>query len=226
MSTTWNKECVLRTKSIITTCLGALLVTACGQAQNESDGGPREVGGSANVTTDNAMSPVKSSMPDTIATPSITQAPVQLVTSQMATMPQLADQMITPPIQGRAEVSAPQSQESDAPETPVDEPTPAERVGIGPGQICAAAIGIIMGRNPATMRIVEASTGSARVQYVRLDRTRWTYDCMVGTDRLTWRTVDRDGVGSWRGDDITYTADDRGMAVTVNGETRAFLPPT
>jgi len=173
----------------------------------------------------NAMAPVTSSMPDAIASPVAGPASAPLVTSQMTAMPPLAGQMVGSPTLDRQAVST-QPSEDAGQEAPVDERTPAERAGIGPGQICAAAIGIIMGRNPATMRIVEASTGSARVQYVRLDRTRWTYDCMVGTDRLTWRTVDRDGVGSWRGDDITYTADDRGMAVTVNGETRAFLPPT
>lgn len=97
------------------------------------------------------------------------------------------------------------------------------REAVTSGQICAAALAMLFGRDPSTMTIVSDSARLARVKYMRSDQTTWTNECRLTDRTVTWRAIGADGPGRWRTEDvITYTASTAGLAMTVNGETRAF----
>jgi len=74
------------------------------------------------------------------------------------------------------------------------------------------------------MKIVEGSSGTVRIRYVRpSDGKLWTNDCRVDGDRILWRTVNAFGAGSgegrWRDDSadevLTYAIDGDQITITT-----------
>lgn len=62
-------------------------------------------------------------------------------------------------------------------------------------QICKAAIGTIMRRNPSTMTISKTDAGVTDLSYVREnDRTKWAYRCKLENNKVIWAT----DTGRWR----------------------------
>lgn len=167
-------------------------VVPVGQVQSRM--GPPTATGAAPVTSN--MPPVVSTMPPVGYAPPV--GPVS-----------------APP----TAATPPEDREADAaPAT-----TLRSRESVTSGQVCAAAIGMLFGRDPSAMQVVSDAGGLTRIKYRRADQTTWTNECRVTDRTVTWRAIGADGPGRWRTEDeITYSASTSGLAMTVNGETRAF----
>jgi hypothetical protein len=71
----------------------------------------------------------------------------------------------------------------------------ADRQRFSSRQICKAAIGVVMGRDPATMKVDRAQDEVLYISYVRPgDRKRWAYKCRLDGKRVLWGADD----GRWR----------------------------
>src|SRR5688500_4940108 len=71
----------------------------------------------------------------------------------------------------------------------------ADRQPFTSAQICKAAIGVVMGRNPATMKVDKSIGNVTYISYVRPDdRKRWAYKCKLDGNRVLWGADD----GRWR----------------------------
>lgn len=196
----------------------AMLLAACGSSTSPpQDNQQDEEVLLVNDTMAEDMAPVASSIAPVTDVSIQPAAPItsaiqsQIVTGQIAPPP--------PP--------APPVEYSDAIDEPVQGSTPAavgvRRETVTTGQICAAALGMLFGRDPSTMTVVSDSASLARVKYMRADDTTWTNECRVNSRSVTWRAIGADGPGRWRTEDeITYISSTAGIAMTVNGETRAF----
>ena len=83
------------------------------------------------------------------------------------------------------------------------------------GQICKAGIAVVMGRDPAIMKIDHAEKDVVYLSYVRADdRKRWTYKCKLEGQRILWGADD----GGWRTHPadsvITFAIDASSLTVT------------
>lgn len=61
-------------------------------------------------------------------------------------------------------------------------------------QICKAAIGTLMGRDPLSIRVTEKIGTVVHLYYVRNDGTKWAYRCRLEGQKIIWATAD----GRWR----------------------------
>jgi hypothetical protein len=62
-------------------------------------------------------------------------------------------------------------------------------------QICKAAIGTIMRRDPSTIKISKTEAGVTYLSYVREnDGTNWAYRCKLENEKIIWAT----DTGRWR----------------------------
>lgn len=95
-----------------------------------------------------------------------------------------------------------------------------------PGQLCAAAIGLIMNRNYGDITIESNELPIARVGYMRDDGTSWKYECQIEDKKMIWRPYEPHGLGSppgrWRNmpedEKITYIISGDTAIVTVDGK--------
>jgi hypothetical protein len=81
-------------------------------------------------------------------------------------------------------------------------------------QICKAAIGVVMGRNPATMRIDKSIGDVVYLSYVRPDdQKRWAYKCRLDGNKVLWGADD----GRWRDhrDDSIITVNSSATSLTI-----------
>lgn len=74
-------------------------------------------------------------------------------------------------------------------------------------QICRAAIGAIMGRDPKIIKVDKVEAGTVYVGYIRpTDGSAWNQRCMFNGTRVIWATE----TGRWRDDPadevISYAA--------------------
>lgn len=81
----------------------------------------------------------------------------------------------------------------EAPSTPASTPP----VAFGDhqiGRVCRAAIGAIMARDPANIRVDSVSDGIAQVSYARFEDGKvWKNRCRIEGDRVIWGTIDAHG---------------------------------
>jgi hypothetical protein len=83
-----------------------------------------------------------------------------------------------------------------------------------PTQICKAGIALVMGRDPATMKIERVQKKVVFLSYFRAgDRKRWTYKCKLEGRRILWGA----DAGRWRTHpaDSVVTFDDATTWLTV-----------
>ncbi len=81
-------------------------------------------------------------------------------------------------------------------------------------RVCRAAIGSVMGRDPAIIRASVDSDGLVRVEYIRPDdRKLFAYKCRLEGTRVVWGNAD----GRWRNDsqDSVITFALLGSAVSI-----------
>jgi hypothetical protein len=89
-------------------------------------------------------------------------------------------------------------------------------------QICKAAIGTLMGRDPAIIKVTKSVAGVVFLQYIRPnDKSTWAYRCMLHGSEVIWATEPN---GRWRIDPmddlVTYEIKNERLTVTekfVNG---------
>lgn len=65
---------------------------------------------------------------------------------------------------------------------------PSVATDIGTPEICKAAIGVVMGRDPAMMKIDRSAAGIEYLSYVRDDGTLWSYRCRLEGSQVIWST--------------------------------------
>ena len=78
-------------------------------------------------------------------------------------------------------------------------------------QICKAAVGAIMGRDPKTMKVTKSEAGIVYLYYVRPDdSSKWAYRCKLEGSKIFWASE----TGRWRTDPADET-----ITYKVNGST-------
>lgn len=78
-------------------------------------------------------------------------------------------------------------------------------------QICKAAIGTIMGRDPKIVKVTKNENGVAFLYYIRRDdQSKWAYRCKLEGTRVIWAG---DPGGRWRTDPR-----DEQLSYQVNGD--------
>jgi hypothetical protein len=90
----------------------------------------------------------------------------------------------------------------------------ADKSSFSHAQICKAGIGVVMGRDPKTIKVDRAQSDAIYFSYVRADDgKRWAYKCKIEGDKIIWGADD----GRWRThpDDSVITFNVRASTLTV-----------
>lgn len=73
------------------------------------------------------------------------------------------------------------------------------------GRVCRAAIGAVMGRDPAIIKVTSVSGTIVQTRYTRDDGAVWKNQCRVEDGEVVWASVDAfgagSGIGRWRDED-------------------------
>lgn len=83
------------------------------------------------------------------------------------------------------------------------------------GDICRAAVGVIMGRDPKIIKITKVKDGIYYLSYLRpSDRTKWSLRCKIEGNQVIWASDESGRPGRWR----THPADEKiSFEVIQNG---------
>lgn len=102
-----------------------------------------------------------------------------------------------------------------APKPVMPEPEPVALSSGDMGRVCRAAIGTVMGRDPAIIRVTSTNGNIVAVRYTRDDGTVWSSQCRVEPGKVTWAGIENGTPGRWRNEDsITYSLDGDRITVT------------
>jgi hypothetical protein len=89
-----------------------------------------------------------------------------------------------------------------------------QKASLSQQQICKAALGTIMDRDPSLMTITKVEAGVVYLNYIRKgDDSRWAYRCKIDGDRVIWASdTDR-----WRSDSqdeiVTFSYDSNSLII-------------
>ena len=82
-------------------------------------------------------------------------------------------------------------------------------------QICKAAVGAIMGRDPKIIAVTKNEAGVFYLHYIRADDgSKWAYRCKLEGNKIIWAS----DTGRWRNDPM-----DERITYDINGENLAIV---
>ena len=82
----------------------------------------------------------------------------------------------------------------------------AEGQKFSDSDVCRAAIGAIMGRDPTTIKITQVKDGIYYLTYTRpSDGTKWSQRCKIEGNQVIWASDEPGKTGRWR----THPADEK-----------------